>query len=62
MLLSVLKFLIDNPINVCILSAVMRKKKIKYDVANNGEEAVQKWQSGSFQLILVGVSLLSATW
>ena len=31
----------------------MRKKKIKYDVAKNGEEAVQKWRSGTFHLILV---------
>lgn len=33
----------------------MKKKKIKYDVAKNGEEAVQKWRSGGFHLILVGV-------
>ena len=32
----------------------MKKKKIKYDVAKNGEEAVQKWRSGGFHLILVG--------
>jgi len=31
----------------------MRKKKIKYDVAKNGEEAVEKWRSGRFHLILV---------
>jgi osomolarity two-component system response regulator SSK1 len=31
----------------------MRKKKIKYDVAKNGEEAVQKWRTGNFHLILV---------
>ena len=31
----------------------MRKKRIKYDVAKNGEEAVQKWKSGGFHLILV---------
>jgi osomolarity two-component system response regulator SSK1 len=31
----------------------MRKKKIKYDVAKNGEEAVEKWSSGRFHLILV---------
>ena len=35
----------------------MKKKKIKYDVAKNGEEAVQKWHSGGFHLILVGVLL-----
>ena len=31
----------------------MRRKKIKYDVAKNGEEAVQKWHNGGFHLILV---------
>lgn len=31
----------------------MKKKKIKYDVAKNGEEAVQKWRTGGFHLILV---------
>ena len=43
----------DNPINQTILSTFMKKKKIKYDVAKNGEEAVQKWKSGGFHLILV---------
>jgi len=33
----------------------MRRKKIKYDVAKNGEEAVVKWKSGKFHLILVRV-------
>ena len=46
----------DNPINQTILSTFMKKKKIKFDVAKNGEEAVVKWQTGGFHLILVGVS------
>lgn len=33
----------------------MKKKKIKYDTASNGLEAVQKWKSGGFHLILVCV-------
>lgn len=45
--------MLDNPINQTILTTFMRKKKIKYDVAKNGEEAVQKWHSGTFHLILV---------
>lgn len=45
----------DNPINQTILSTFMKKKKIKYDVARNGQEAVQKWKSGGFHLILVCV-------
>ena len=36
----------------------MKKKKIKYDVAKNGEEAVQKWNSGGFHLILVHLLLV----
>jgi CheY-like chemotaxis protein len=43
----------DNPINQTILSTFMRRKKIKYDLASNGQEAVQKWRSGEFHLILV---------
>lgn len=47
----------DNPINQTLLSTFMRKKKIKYDVAKNGEEAVEKWGSGRFHLILVRLAL-----
>ena len=39
----------------------MKKKKIKYDVAKNGEEAVSKWRSGGFHLILVGVHIVSGS-
>lgn len=46
----------DNPINQTILSTFMKKKRIKYDLANNGQEAVQKWRTGEFHLILVCVS------
>ena len=46
----------DNPINQTILTTFMKKKKIKYDVAKNGEEAVQKWKLGTFHLILVGAT------
>jgi osomolarity two-component system, response regulator SSK1 len=45
---------VDNPINQTLLSTFMRKKKIKYDIAKNGEEAVEKWRTGRFHLILVG--------
>jgi osomolarity two-component system, response regulator SSK1 len=31
----------------------LRRKGIKYDVAKNGLEAVQKWKTGGFHLILV---------
>ena len=46
-------FIPDNPINQTILSTFMRKKKINYDCASNGKEAVEKWQKGGFHLILV---------
>lgn len=49
--------LLDNPINQTILSTFMKKKKIKYDVAKNGEEAVEKWRTGGFHLILVSLHL-----
>jgi hypothetical protein len=31
----------------------MKKKKISFDVANNGREAVDKWRTGGYHLILV---------
>jgi len=35
----------------------MKKHKIKFSVASNGKEAVDKWKSGRFHLILVRISL-----
>lgn len=43
----------DNPINQNILSMFLFKRKIKHQAANNGQEAVEKWRSGTFHLILV---------
>jgi osomolarity two-component system response regulator SSK1 len=31
----------------------MKKHKINFSVASNGKEAVDKWKSGGFHLILV---------
>lgn len=47
----------DNPINQTILSTFMKKKKIKYDVAINGAEAVAKWKTGGFHLILMDIQM-----
>ncbi|KAH6915503.1 response regulator receiver domain-containing protein [Coprinopsis sp. MPI-PUGE-AT-0042] len=47
----------DNPINQTILSTFMKRKKIKYDIANNGAEAVNKWKSGGFHLILMDIQM-----
>jgi osomolarity two-component system response regulator SSK1 len=46
-------FFVDNPINQTILSTFMKKKKITYQLASNGQEAVEKWRTGQFHLILV---------
>lgn len=37
----------------------MKKRKIKYGVAKDGLEAVEKWRTGGFHLILVRLSLVS---
>ncbi|KAI5122167.1 hypothetical protein M0805_007065 [Coniferiporia weirii] len=47
----------DNPINQTILSTFMRKRKIKYDVAKDGAEAVAKWKAGGFHLILMDIQM-----
>ncbi|PPQ68656.1 hypothetical protein CVT24_005387 [Panaeolus cyanescens] len=47
----------DNPINQTILSTFMRKKKIRYDLASNGQEAVHKWRTGGFHLILMDIQM-----
>ncbi|KAJ3811143.1 hypothetical protein F5876DRAFT_65048 [Lentinula aff. lateritia] len=47
----------DNPINRTILSTFMKKNKIKYDVASNGKEAVEKWKTGEFHLILMDIQM-----
>lgn len=59
--LSLLCSRTDNPINQTILSMFMKKKGIKFAVANNGEEAVQKWKAGNFHLVLVCSSLSSTS-
>lgn len=40
-------------INQAILSTWMKKHKIKYEVASDGKQAVEKWKKGGFHLILV---------
>lgn len=47
----------DNIINQAILSAWMKKHKIKFSVASNGLEAVNKWKTGGFHLILMDIQL-----
>lgn len=45
----------DNIINQAILSTWMKKHNIKFSVASNGKEAVDKWKTGGFHLILVSL-------
>ncbi|KAI8062217.1 hypothetical protein BC940DRAFT_309073 [Gongronella butleri] len=47
----------DNMINQAILSTWMKKHKIQYEVASDGKQAVEKWQNGSFHLILMDIQL-----
>ncbi|KAK4514220.1 Antagonist of MEN (Mitotic Exit Network) [Mucor velutinosus] len=47
----------DNMINQAILSTWMKKHSIKFSVASDGKEAVEKWKGGSFHLILMDIQL-----
>ncbi|KAI9020733.1 hypothetical protein CLU79DRAFT_817193 [Phycomyces nitens] len=47
----------DNIINQAILSAWMKKHRIKFSVASNGQEAVEKWKQGGFHLVLMDIQL-----
>ncbi|KAH9814122.1 hypothetical protein DFH28DRAFT_1028492 [Melampsora americana] len=47
----------DNRINQTILATFLRKKLVRYDVAMNGQEAVDKWRTGSFHLVLMDLQL-----
>ncbi|KAJ7179563.1 hypothetical protein C8R46DRAFT_1074103 [Mycena filopes] len=47
----------DNVVNQMQLAGFMRKKKLKFQVANNGLEAVEKWKTGNFDLILMDIQM-----
>ncbi|KAL6663507.1 Two-component response regulator SSK1p [Candidozyma auris] len=47
----------DNAINQAILGAFLRKHKIRYQIAKNGQEAVDKWRKGGFHLVLMDIQL-----
>lgn len=47
----------DNPINQRIMAKFMDKKKIKYEIATNGRDAIERWQTGGFHLILMDIQL-----
>ena len=45
--------LIDNSIQRTILSTFMKNKHIAYGIAENGQEAVERWSTGNYHLVLV---------
>lgn len=47
----------DNAINQAILGAFLRKHKIHYQIAKNGQEAIDKWRTGGFHLVLMDIQL-----
>lgn len=47
----------DNSINQAILGAFLRKHKIHYHIAKNGQEAIDKWRKGGFHLVLMDIQL-----
>ncbi|GJJ76361.1 osomolarity two-component system, response regulator SSK1 [Entomortierella parvispora] len=47
----------DNKINQTILVKFMKQRKIKYEVACNGREAVDKWRVGGFHLVLMDIQM-----
>lgn len=47
----------DNVINQRILATFLRQKKIQYQVASDGREAIDKWRVGDFHLILMDIQL-----
>jgi osomolarity two-component system response regulator SSK1 len=47
----------DNPINLKLLEAFVKKLKVRWKTAVNGQEAVSKWRQGGFHLVLMDIQL-----
>ncbi|KAI5796340.1 hypothetical protein DFH27DRAFT_112994 [Peziza echinospora] len=47
----------DNIINLKLLEAFMKRLKVRWQSAMNGREAVTKWRSGGFHLVLMDIQL-----
>lgn len=47
----------DNPINLKLLEAFVKKLKVRWSTAMNGRDAVKKWRSGGFHLVLMDIQL-----
>ncbi|KAF3903641.1 hypothetical protein AA313_de0205650 [Arthrobotrys entomopaga] len=47
----------DNIINLRLLEAFMKRLKVRWATAMNGRDAVTKWRTGGFQLVLMDIQL-----
>ncbi|EWC48098.1 hypothetical protein DRE_02677 [Drechslerella stenobrocha 248] len=47
----------DNIINLRLLEAFMKRLKVRWAAAMNGRDAVTKWRTGGFQLVLMDIQL-----
>lgn len=47
----------DNIINLRLLEAFVKRLKVRWQTAMNGREAVTKWRTGGFHLVLMDIQL-----
>jgi len=47
----------DNIINLKLLEAFLKRLKVRWSTAMNGEIAVQRWREGGFHLVLMDIQL-----
>jgi osomolarity two-component system response regulator SSK1 len=47
----------DNIINLKLLEAFMKRLKVRWQTAMNGKEAMTKWRTGGFHLVLMDIQL-----
>ncbi len=47
----------DNPVNQRVAVAMLQKLGHRVDIANHGQEAVEKWQTGEYDLVLMDVQM-----
>lgn len=47
----------DNPINLKLLEAFVKRLKVRWQTAMNGLDAVNKWRTGGFHLVLMDIQL-----
>lgn len=47
----------DNSINLRILEGLMKRLKVRWQTATNGQIAVDKWKAGGFHLVLMDIQM-----